>query len=270
MKAIRVDALSSDRYTIAEFELPAAYRSGLVETRNCRHSASGDAPRTKPKLMPAESLRTIKLPEGEFTPFAGRSGALLTFVASGELTLALPGRSKLRLASGDVLLTDESSAANLAAWADRFVHLLQIGVAPDWPGDAPGSQVAATLIPRRGSVPKIKRIYRGEDRRFRFAEFPELFSAPLGEWSAPRPIVGFKIMCWEDGDWDWRPGVIDQLAIILSGEMQVEVGGKGGSIEIFRAGDICLGEHRASEGHLNRVLGATYLCALFMETPDLW
>jgi len=49
---------------------------------------------------------------------------------------------------------------------------------------------------------------------------------------------------------DWHPCVTNQLAIALAGEMEMEVGGGGGAIEVFHAGDICLAEDRTGEGHM--------------------
>ncbi|SEE77338.1 hypothetical protein SAMN05444161_7100 [Rhizobiales bacterium GAS191] len=215
--------------------------------------------------MRADGLRTITLSEGLVPRFASQPSALVTFVASGALALVLPNGPRLEFGSGDVLFTDVAAGATLTAHAGRQTHLLQIGVEADWPGATSGLDVPATIIPRRGGLPKVKRIVRGTDSRSYFADFEELFSAPEGDWSPPCRIDGFRFICWEDSDLDWRMGAIDHMAVVLSGEMQMDIGGTRASAEVFRAGDICLGEAPASGPHRARFLGATYVATLALH-----
>jgi hypothetical protein len=267
MKTIRIDALSGHGFKATSFWLPAQYQNDLANFRCCRQQARRKPYGDRPALMRADGLRTIALSEGLLPRFASQAGALVTFVASGALALVLPHGPRLQLESGDVLFTDVAAGATLTAHAGSQTHLLQIGVEADWPGPMTGLDIPATIIPRRGHLPKVKRIVRGTDSRSRFADFEELFSAPIGDWSRPCRIDGFRFICWEDSDLDWRMGAIDQLSVVLSGEMQMDVGDARASAEVFRAGDICLDEAHASGDHRARFLGATYVAALALHRP---
>jgi len=109
---------------------------------------------------------------------------------------------------------------------------------PTGPGAGAEVQQPGTLIqrPLGGAPPKLKRIYKGKDDKAYFTEFSELFPKVLDEWGAPHAITGFRLLCWENGSMDWHPCVTNQLAIALAGEMEMEVGGGGGAIEVFHAG----------------------------------
>jgi hypothetical protein len=76
------------------------------------------------------------------------------------------------------------------------------------------------------------------------------------------------MLCWEDGEMDFHPCVINQIGLVASGELEVEVG--SGEKQIFRAGDICLSEDRTGEGHLNRIRGAMHTTNIVIETEHLW
>jgi hypothetical protein len=77
-------------------------------------------------------------------------------------------------------------------------------------------------------------------------------------------------MCWEDGFIDWHPEVVNNLAIFLSGELELESGGGGGAIEVFHAGDVCLAQDRTGEGHIDRTRGVTHVALIVVETENLW
>jgi hypothetical protein len=270
MKVIRISARATGGYQVTPFGLPAIHREGVVNTDHYYRQARGVSPTAQQQLMPAEAFRTIVLSGGRIARFASQTGALLSFVISGELTVDPDQPQSLTLEPGDVLLTDDASAANLVFDAVGQCRLLQLGVEKNWPNGAPSLDVQGTIIPRSGNLPNIKRIFTGNDSRSHFAHFPDLFSGPKDYWSPPNPVHGFKILCWEDGEVDWHPAGGDQLAIFLSGETQLEVGGEDGSIEIFRAGDVCLGEDRTGEGHADRVLGAAYTVMLAVDAGNAW
>jgi hypothetical protein len=174
------------------------------------------------------------------------------------------------LISGDVFLVDADSSARIVPTARGNCRLIQLGVAADWPGTDAKLQDPGTLTPRRTNEPNIKHLYQGKDDRTYFSEFPQLFPAPPNEWSAPRVTAGFRFLCWEDGFIDWHPEVINNLAIFLSGELELESGGGGGAIEVFRAGDVCLATDRTGVGHIDRARGATHVALIVIETENLW
>ncbi len=269
MKALRITA-HADGIQVRPLPLPSAYRKGDVPAEFYRRQASGEAPKAELNLSPAAFLRTIIVPDGKFTKLASAPGALLTFVICGELSLATGAGQATNLISGDVFLVDADSASRIVPTARGNCRLVQLGAAADWPGPDAKPQSPGTLIPRRGNEPNIKHLYQGKDDRTYFSEFPELFPAPTNEWSAPRVTpAGFRFMCWEDGFIDWHPEVINNLAIFLSGELELESGGDR-AIETFRAGDVCLASDRTGEGHIDRTRGATHVALIVIETENLW
>ena len=265
MKAVRITADVNGTYHSAPLALPTVQRKGEVSADGYR---SASIPRANFNPNPADSLRAIVLSDGKFTGLASRAGTLLTFVISGDLTLST---SQLcHLEPGDIVLTDGSSSS-VPIEARNQCRLLQIGVPADWPGAGAEVQQPGTRIQRPlWRVPKLKRIYKGKDDKAYFTEFSELFPKVLDEWGAPHAITGFRLLCWEDGSMDWHPCVTNQLAIALAGEMEMEVGGGGGAVEVFHAGDICLAEDRTGEGHIGRFRGVVHVVIMVLETENLW
>lgn len=277
MKALQISA-HSGAIRARPLPFPAVYRKGDAPAEWFRRQASGEMPKAEQNLSPAAFVRTIVVRDGRFTGLASAPGALLTFVVSGELSFATGAgeatstgaREATQLVPGDIFLVDADSAPHVVATARGDCRLIQLGVAADWPGPDAKPQVPGTLTPQRGDKPNIKRLYQGADDRTYFSEFPELFPAPANEWSAPRATTGFRFMCWEDGFIDWHPEVINNLAIFLSGELELESGGAGGAIEVFHAGDVCLAEDRTGEGHIDRTRGVTHVALIVVETENLW
>jgi hypothetical protein len=250
--------------------LPAVYRKGDAPAEFFRRQASGEIPKAEQNLGAVRFLRTIILRDGRFTGLASAPGALLTFIVCGELSFPTARDETTQVVAGDLFLVDADCASRLVLTARGSCRLIQLGVAPDWPPPEAKLQVPGTLTPRQGGTPNIKRLYQGADDRTYFSEFPELFPAPADEWSAPRPATGLRFMCWEDGFIDWHPEVINNLAIFLSGELELESGGGGGAIEVFHAGDVCLAQDRTGEGHIDRTRGVTHVALIVIETEDLW
>jgi hypothetical protein len=269
MKAIRVVTHRSGSLTIAELPLPTIQRKGVAAAERYRRQSKGEIPRGKDfNPVPSNFLRAIVLSDGAFKGLASQPGALLSFVISGEVSLAAgPGQTS-HLEPGDRFLVDAASAPRVVLDVRNQCRLLQIDVAADWPGPDAELQRPGTINPRQGTTANIKRICRGADDKAYFTDFPELFPQTPNQWSAPRPIAGFRMLCWEDGEMDFHPCVINQLGLVASGELETEVG--GGERQIFRAGDICLSEDRTGEGHLNRIRGAMHTTTLVIETEHLW
>jgi len=267
VKAVRITADVNKTYHGAPLALPTGQRKGEVSAEGYR---SGSIPRANFNPNPADSLRAIVLSDGKFTGLASRAGTLLTFVISGDLTLSGDSSQPCHLGPGDILLTDAQSSS-VPIGTRNQCRLLQIGVPADWPGAGAEVQQSGTLIQRPlGRAPKLKRIYKGKDDKAYFTEFSELFPKVLDEWGAPHAITGFRLLCWENGSMDWHPCVTNQLAIALAGEMEMEVGGGGGAIEVFHAGDICLAEDRTGEGHIGRFRGVVHVVIMVVETENLW
>jgi hypothetical protein len=247
----------------------SAYRKGNTPAEIFRKQATGELQRVVPDLRPGRFVRVIALESGPFTGLASEQGSLLTFIISGELTLAPRSGVSVSLVPGDVLLLDAAGISRLDVSARDDCRLVQIGVAEDWPGPEAQIQDPGTPTPRdRGKI-TIKRVYKRADDRAYYRDFTELFSTPLNEWSPPRPIIGFRFMCWEDGFLDWHPEVVNNFAIFLSGELELIASGDGVS-NVFHAGDICLAEDRTGVGHIDICRGMTHVALLVMDDKDLW
>jgi hypothetical protein len=267
VKAVRVTVGTGKTYQGAPLAVPTAHRKGEASAEGYR---SGSLPKENFNANPGDAVRAIALSDGKFTGLASRPGALLTFVISGDLTLSVDSPQLRHLEPGDILLTDARSSS-VPIEAGNQCRLLQIGVPADWPGAGAEVQQPGTLIPRPPArAPKLKRIYKGEDDKAHFSEFSELFPKALDEWGAPHAIAGFRLLCWEDGFMDWHPCVTNQLAIALAGEMEMEVGGGAGAVEVFHAGDVCLAEDRTGQGHIGRFRGVVHVAAMVLETQNLW
>lgn len=267
MKSIRIALQPDGGCGIVPLPLPTTRRTGTAGTDGYRQMAAGEPPKPEFRPNPSDALRAIRIGPGRFESLETQPGALLHFVISGEPKL-VAGAEKCGLEPGDVFLSDAGTASKIAIEGEA--RLVQIGVGADWPGAAAELPDGGTHTDRDGEAPKIKRIYTGDDEKAYYAEFPEMFAAPIGEWSAPTPVTGFRMLRWEDGFMDWHPTVINQLAILSSGRMEFELGGGGGAFEAFHAGDVCLAEDRTGEGHRNRVSGVAYATIMVIDTEHLW
>jgi hypothetical protein len=214
-------------------------------------------------------LRSITLSNGEFDGFATQAGSLLTFVISGDLTLTAGSSQSCELQAGDIFLTDDSSSSKIILAVRNVGRLVQLAVAADWPGPEAELLAPGTPNPRGAAAPNFKRIYTGANDKAYFTEFPEIFSDPPDRWSAPRPVLGFRMLCWEDGTIDYHPNVVNQMGIILAGQLDLEVGGDGRK-EVFRPGDICLTEDITGEGHRNRAIGVMHVTTIVIPNEHLW
>lgn len=265
MKAVQITTQTNGSTT--PLPLPSQYRKGDVPAEHYQAQIRGDVPIVKRPLSPSRFIRTAALTDGDFSGLAGDTGSLLTFITSGELTLTSSDGQKTHLEPGDLFLVDEQYASRIGVNAHNNCRLVQIDVVPEWPGSGAKVQVPGTQNPRGGI--KIKRMYTGPDNRSYYREFPEFFSAPPNEWSASRPILGVRFLCWEDGFIDWHPEIVNNLPIFLSGEISVEVSGDR-TVEAFRAGDILLAEDRLGMGHIDWCRGITHVAVVSIETEHLW
>ena len=266
MKAIQITAKSGG--VARPLPLPSLHRKGDVPAEFFRRQASGEVPPVDQNLASARFIRAAILRDGPFAGLASDRGALLTFIISGELTLTANGATTT-LVSGDVLLIDEQNASRIDAQARDTCRLVQLGVAPDWPGADAQVQPPGTINPREPGKVNIKRVIQKADNLSYYREFPELFAAPPNEWSAPRPVAGYRFMFWEDGEIGWHPEVINAVGIFLSGELESEMSGDNRK-EIFRAGDICTAEDRTGVGHYDRCRGAMHVALVIIDTKHLW
>ena len=273
MKAIRVTAQADGRTTIGPLPLPATQRKGEASADNYRRQAAGEMPTGSHfGAQASDALRTILLSDGVFKGLASQAGPLLTFVVSGDVTLHAGPSQSVKLEPGDMFLADAQSTPKITLDVRNDGRLLQIPVAPEWPGADAEIQNPGTILPRQGSTPNIKRIVRGtgNDEQAYFVDFPELFPKTRDKWSSPRPITGFRMLCWEDGWMDYHPCVVNHMVIVGSGELETEARGGGVRKEAFRAGAVILAEDRTGEGHLNHVSGACHTTRFVLAADFVW
>ena len=268
MKAVRVTVQADGTSSIAPLAWPAIQRKGDAGADNFRKAATVGVMPSHFNSQPAYALRAIMLSEGEFKGLASQAGALLTLVVSGDVTLKA-GRSQSELEAGDIFLSDEESAPGIVLDVRGQGRLVQLAIASDWPPAGAEIPTSGTINPRQGP-PNFTRIVKGEgsDDKAHFAELTELFPKTCDRWSSPFPLTGFRMMCWEDGWMDFHPCVTNQMSIIMSGEMEVEVG--GGAKTRFRAGDICVAEDRTGQGHTSRARGAVHTTNLVFAMERVW
>jgi len=257
MKAVRVTAQRGGTFDIAPLPLPTVQRKG-----------AGDSASNMSR-QPCDALRAIVLSDGPFKGLAAQPGSLLTFVVSGDLTLSA-GQQSCALAPGDILLTDDPSASKITLDVRNQGRLLQVVVPSNWPQPDAKVQQPGTFIPRPGPTPKLKRLYEGKDGKAYFTEFRELFPDIRNRWSEPRPASGFRMISRETGETDWHPSGNGHLGFLSCGDMEVEVGGGGGAIEHFYAGDLSLAEDFNGQGHIVRAHGYIHLTNIHIELENLW
>jgi hypothetical protein len=270
MKAFQIRAQGNGAVEIRPLPLPSIHQKGDSSAEYFRQQARGEVPKREQNLSPSPFLRTIRFADGDIDNLASEPGSLLSIVISGRLTIDGAGGEVFPLQSGDVLLAESSALPKVRTVAKDHCRLVQIGVSPDWPGPDAKLQPPGTHNPRSSSDPNLKRVLRDDDDQAYFKAFPELFAAPANNWSSTRPVVGFRFLCWEDGILDWHPEVINNFGIFLSGEMEIETGGRGGAIEVFHAGDICTAEDRTGVGHIDRCRGMTHVLCIVLDTEHLW
>jgi hypothetical protein len=270
MKAFQIRAHGNGAVEIQPLPLPSLHRKGDSSAEYFRQQARGDIPKAEQNLFPSSFLRTIRFDDGGIDNLASAPGSSLSFVISGHLTITGGGGAAATLESGDVLLAESIALSKVRVVAKDHCRLVQIGVSPEWPGPDAKLQPPGTHNPRRSTEPNLKRVLRDDDDQAYLAEFPELFAAPANSWSTKRPVAGFRFLCWEDGVLDWHPEVINNFGIFLSGEMEIETGGRGGAIDVFHAGDICTAEDRTGVGHIDRCRGMTHVACIVLDTEHLW
>ncbi|WP_420145551.1 hypothetical protein [Sphingobium sp.] len=270
MKAIHVTAQSDGRIAIAELPLPCERRTGVGDVEGYRRQARGEEPISNNYgPNPADHLRSITLADGRFTELATQPGSLLHFIIGGDLILMPDTPLALTLEPGDVMLVDGNAAPQIVIDARNEGRIVQLGVPSDWPGDDAKVLDSGTINPRGDHAPNFKRIYTGDREKAFFTEFPEIFGHPVGQWSAPRRVTGFRMLTWVDGFVDFHPNVVNQMGIILAGQLDLEVGGDGRR-EAFRPGDVCLTEDITGEGHRNFASGVMHVTTIVIPDDQLW
>jgi hypothetical protein len=243
--------------------------SGVIDPEPFRARARGEGDPLAEYFALSGGMRSIHLPEGQSALLFESDGPLLTFVVSGAIEIEASHHSKVAMLPGDIFLSDAGILEQFVT-AKGDCRLVQLLVEPDWPRDrtkpvSPGPDYA------RGSREvNCKRMVKGADDKSYFHDFGSLF-AVSGKWSDVTPIIGFRFIGMaEDTFIDWHPEIVNNLVIVMSGALELEVGGGEGAVEIFRQGDVCLAQDRTGEGHIDRMHGYVQVAVLILADEDLW
>ena len=263
MKAYRI----GQDQKAAPLALPSLHRGVHTDAEPYRLQAAGQLPMPVQNLDTAEDLRTITLSGKHEPPLFKADAATLSIVCGGVLTLHCAD-GDLAIGPGDLVLVEQGAAPQWLAAA--ATSLIQVTVDPQWPAGDAVLQDEGSVMPRDTETPVVKRVFEAADHRSYLAPFPELFDAPVDVWTRGRSTRGFRLLRFPDGAFiDWHPEVVNNLAVFLSGEMEIEARGPVPTAR-FRAGDILLAEDRTGEGHIDRMRGDIHLALVVLDDEVLW
>lgn len=270
MAGISLEWSAETGLRVEDLALRMPHASGVIDPEPFRARARGEGPALPEPFDVSGGMRCLYLPDGGIAAdLFDRPEPVLTFVISGSVEIESDNRGMMVVVPGDVFLASGLQGVG-KVHPGPDCRLVQVLVEPDWPG-AKARPVRPPQAHPRGDRPcNFKRMAKGDDNRSRFHLFETLFARP-GRWSAITPLVGFRFIgMLEDTFIDWHPEVVNNLVIVMSGALELEVGGTPGGVEVFRQGDICLAEDRTGEGHIDRVHGYVQVAVLILDDADLW
>lgn len=268
MLSLRLELSDGTDLQASSLPLRIPRASGVIDPEPFRHRAV-HGPALAEAFATSGGMRTLHLPDGMAAPALGLDEPLLTFVISGELAAQTVNRGTVSLLPGDLFLTTQDAAWD-AIMPNEDCRLVQVLVEPDWPGAKVRPVDHASTHPRQNEPCNFKRMVRAPDEKSYFHAFPEIFGTP-GAWSATTPLVGFRFIGMaEDTFIDWHPEIVNNLVLVLSGALELEVGGGAGRVQVFREGDICLAQDKTGEGHIDRMHGFVHVAVLIVDDSELW
>jgi hypothetical protein len=277
MQAWQIVAGNDLSAQLVALPFPSLHRDGgWIDPIPYRLQASGELPMPKQNLSLSSGLRTICLSDGGHSGLFVGNSRTLNFIISGTLRLSDSDGDEKTLEPGDFLLACGTAAANFLAEAAGTCRLIQLGVDAEWPGPDAQPQDSGAIVPRARIEPNLRRMDKQADNRTWFSALNNLFPDQADAWSPVTPILGFRFLRFPDQAFiDWHPEVVNNLAIFLSGDMEIEIGGNandGGPVPIdhFLAGDVLLAADRTGEGHIDRMHGVIHLALIVIEDHHLW
>lgn len=259
-------------FRVEQLSLPVTHLNGPIDAEEYRRRARGEGPLMVHAVFPAAGVRAVTA-QNDASDICDLAGPILNFVISGLVQIAADD-TLIEMGPGSLFLVDEGEGRSQAIRPQSGCHLIQLSIGEEWPAAVSGDR-STVVIPSRPSsqvrpTHNLKRMYRAVDDRSRFRPFDTLFASETSA-STLRPIIGFRFIVFPDQAFiDWHPEVVNCLVIVLSGELELEVGGDGGQVEQFCAGDVCLAEDRTGEGHIDRIRGVTAVAVIVMEDEHLW
>ncbi|OYY67964.1 MAG: hypothetical protein B7Y44_10595 [Sphingomonadales bacterium 28-55-16] len=269
MQSVRLSYVAGLGIEISDLELRMPRASGIIDPEPFRARARGQGNPLSEYHALSGGMRSIHLPVGHNARLFETSDPVLTFVIAGTIEAEVSNLGNVVLYPGDIFLTDAGIPEQLVT-VTGDCRLIQVLVEPDWPGDKT-KPVKPTSDGRRGFHElNCKRMVKGADDKSYFYDFGSLFMEP-GIWSDVTPLIGFRFIAMaEDTFIDWHPEIVNNLVIVMSGALELEVGGGDGAIEIFRRGDVCLAQDRTGEGHIDRMHGYVQVAVLILDDEHLW
>jgi quercetin dioxygenase-like cupin family protein len=269
VQSLRLTYVAGQGLEISDLKLRMPKASGIIDPEPFRARARGEGDPFAEYFAQSGGMRSIHLPAGQFARLFEADGPMLTFVISGEVEVEATNRGKVVMHPGDIFLADAETPERCVT-VKGDCRLIQLLVAPDWPGDRTKPVNPISGHARGMHNLNCKRMVKGADDKSTFHDFGSVFEEP-GKWSEVTLLVGFRFIAMaEDTFIDWHPEIVNNLVIVMSGALELEVGGGQGAVEIFRQGDICLAQDRTGEGHIDRMHGTVQVAVLIVDEDDLW
>ena len=180
------------------------------------------------------------------------------------------GDGDFTLRPGDVFTTEGTTLRSVPMEVDGDCRLIHLDASvPLNPSGTHGS--IEDSEPYSDRPPLFRRMYRGHDGVSYLRRFEALFADRSGTLSDARECSGFSFSSFETPlVLDWHPEVLNQLVVVLSGEVELEVGGGEEKVCVFRRGDVVLAEDRTGEGHIDRLRGDLRLLVMVIDDQELW
>ena len=191
----------------------------------------------------------------------------LLIVLSGILEITSGDGTTKNLRSGDMVLADDLTGGGHVTRTHGECIRASI-VMPEW-APTPGLPDLPTTPPinpgdkmRRGQA---IRMYAGEDHESHFEDLSGLYLEADTARNGPLiPVTGVQFLrSPESLERDWRPAPRRQFVIVLSGEMELEIG--DGSKRLLSAGDVMLAEDVSGHGHIVRSRGDRRIIFVALE-----
>lgn len=269
MQSLRLTYVPDQGLEISDLALRMPKASGVIDPEPFRARARGDGDPLAEYHALSGGMRSVHLRPGYNVPLFETDGPVLTFVVCGTVEIQAPNNGTVALQPGDIFLADAGTPEQLVN-VTGDCRLIQVFVEPDWPGDRAKPVNPISNGPRGSHELNCKRMVKGLDDKSYFHDFGPLFPEP-GQWSEIIPLIGFRFIGMaEDTFIDWHPEIVNNIVIVMSGALELEVGGGNGAVEIFRPGDVCLAQDRTGEGHIDRMHGYVQVAVLIVEDEHLW
>jgi quercetin dioxygenase-like cupin family protein len=269
MQSLRLTPIADQGLEISNLELRMSKASGVIDPEPFRARARGEGDPLAEYFALSKGMRSIHLPLGHDAPLFEDDSPVLTFVISGEVEIEASNYGKVEMHPGDIFLAEVGTPEQFVT-AKGDCRLIQLLVEPDWPGDRTKPVNPSSDHARGSHELNCKRMVKGADDKSYFHDFGSLFAEP-SKWSEITPLVGFRFIAMaEDTFIDWHPEIVNNVVIVMSGALELEVGGGEGAVEIFRQGDVCLAEDRTGEGHIDRMHGTVQVAVLIVDDQALW